>query len=257
MHTVKNMSLLKISNLTVSINQQIILDKFSIEIPKGEIHVIMGPNGSGKSTLANVIAGHKDYTIHNGKILLNNIELLGMSPDEIAKEGLFLAFQYPCEISGVSIANFIRSAVKTKTPTREDFDVRLYYQNLYKNMDLLKINRKFTSRSVNVGFSGGEKKRCEMLQMLMLEPRFCILDETDSGLDIDALMIVANSINKIKSPERSILIITHYQRLLEYIIPDKIHIILEGRIIHSGDQSLALKLESEGYDWARKELSPS
>ena len=242
---------LEIKELNVSIEEQPILKNFSLTIPQGEVHALMGPNGTGKSTLAKVLAGHEDYTVESGDVLLDGESLLGKEVDAIARAGLFLAFQYPMEIPGVSIANFLRAAVKARLPEGEELKAQDFYQNLYEKMDLLKMDRKFTARSVNEGFSGGEKKRCEILQMSLLEPTYCIMDETDSGLDIDALKIVANGINLMRTPQRGILVITHYQRLLNYIVPDKVHIMYDGRIVRSGSKELAKELETKGYDWIK------
>ena len=226
----------------------------NLTIPKGEVHAIMGPNGSGKSTLSKVLAGHEDYEVTSGSAILDGEEILGMKPDAISRLGLFLAFQYPLEVPGVSIANFIRAALQGRLAENETIDAVGYYKDLYGCMDELGIDRKFTSRSVNEGFSGGEKKRCEILQMAMLKPKYCILDETDSGLDIDALKIVAKGVNQMRNPDRGILVITHYQRLLEYIVPDKVHVMWEGGIALTGGKELALELEAKGYDWVREEL---
>jgi Fe-S cluster assembly ATP-binding protein len=246
---------LEIRNLNVSIGEKPILKDFSLIIPKGEVHALMGPNGTGKSTLAKVIAGHEDYTVQSGEILVDGVNIIGMEPDEIARSGVFLAFQYPMEIPGVSIANFIRAALQSRMDNKDDFSAPAYYRDLYAKMDLLEMDRKFTSRSLNEGFSGGEKKRCEILQMAMLEPQYCVMDETDSGLDIDALRIVANGVNVMRSANRGILVITHYQRLLNYIVPDKVHIMWDGRIIQTGDANLAVELDSKGYQWVRDELA--
>ena len=248
------MSYLEIKDLRVKIEEKEILRGLNLNIPKGEVHAIMGPNGSGKSTLSKVLSGHDDYEVTSGSALLDGDEILGMEPDEISRLGLFLAFQYPLEVPGVSIANFIRAALQGRLTGNETVDAVGYYKDLYASMDELGIDRKFTSRSVNEGFSGGEKKRCEILQMAMLKPKYCILDETDSGLDIDALKIVAKGVNQMRNPDRGILVITHYQRLLEYIVPDKVHVMWEGRIAHSGGKELALELEAKGYDWVREEL---
>ena len=248
---------LEITNLNVSIDGQPILKDFSLTIPKGEIHALMGPNGTGKSTLAKVIAGHEDYEVTSGEILLNGESILGKEADEISLAGLFLAFQYPLEIPGVSIANFIRAATQARLPENESINAVEYYKELYEKMDALKIDRKFTARSLNEGFSGGEKKRCEVLQMSMLEPDYCVMDETDSGLDIDALKIVADGVNLMRSPDRGFLIITHYQRLLDYIVPDVVHVMYDGKIVHSGDAELAKELESKGYDWVKDSFVPS
>lgn len=246
---------LKIENLHAKIGDREILRGLNLEIPKGEVHAIMGKNGSGKSTLAKVMAGHPDYEVTGGSVLLDGQPLFEMEePDERARAGLFVAFQYPMEVPGVTIANFIRAARQARLPDGEDLDAIEYYQDLYAKMDSLKIPRNFTSRAVNEGFSGGEKKRCEILQMAMLEPTYAVLDETDSGLDIDALKIVSDGVNALRSPERGLLVITHYQRLLDYIVPDVVHVMVEGRIVTSGDKNLALKLEAEGYDWVEKEL---
>ena len=248
------MNYLEIKDLRAQIEDKEILRGLNLTIPKGEVHAIMGPNGSGKSTLSKVLAGHEDYEVTSGSAILDGEEILGMKPDAISRLGLFLAFQYPLEVPGVSIANFIRAALQGRLAENETLDAVGYYKDLYARMDELDIDRKFTSRSVNEGFSGGEKKRCEILQMLMLKPKYCILDETDSGLDIDALKVVANGINQMRDPNRGILVITHYQRLLEYVVPDKVHVMWEGRIVHTGGKELAFKLEEKGYDWIREEL---
>jgi len=249
------MNELNIESLNVSIDEKQILKNFSLTIPKGEVHTIMGPNGTGKSTLAKALAGHGDYTIDSGSATMDGEDILAMEVDEVSRAGLFLAFQYPIEIPGVSIANFIRAALNSRLPKGEDIDAVAYYTELYSEMERLGIDRKFTSRSVNEGFSGGEKKRCEILQMAMIKPKYCILDETDSGLDIDALKIVADGVNHMRSEDRGILVITHYQRLLNYIVPDYVHIIMEGRIVKSGDKSLALEVEERGYDWIKEEIA--
>jgi Fe-S cluster assembly ATP-binding protein len=213
----------------------------------------MGPNGSGKSTLSKVIGGHPDYEVTQGDIFLDGQSVLGMEPDVRSRAGLFLAFQYPMEIPGVSNANFLRAALQARLPEGEELEATDYYAQLYQKMDSLEMDRKFTARSVNEGFSGGEKKRNEILQMLMLNPKYAILDETDSGLDIDALKIVANGVNASRGPERGFLVITHYQRLLDYIVPDVVHVLVHGRILHTGPKELALELEAKGYDWIAKE----
>ena len=240
------MSLLEIKNLHISIGDKAIVKGFNLTIKPGEVHAIMGPNGTGKSTLAKAIAGHPSYTITEGDVILDGKSILAMQPDERARSGLFLAFQYPSEIPGVSIANFLRAAVQARMAEGEELDASGYYKKLYSKMDLLKIDRKFTSRAVNDGFSGGEKKRCEILQMAMLEPHFALMDETDSGLDIDALRIVADGVNTLRSGRLGILLITHYQRLLDYIVPDFVHVMYDGRIVKSGNKSLALELEAKG-----------
>jgi len=246
---------LKIENLHAKIGDREILKGLNLEIPKGEVHAIMGKNGSGKSTLAKVMAGHPDYEVTGGQVLLDGLNLFEMEePDQRARAGLFVAFQYPMEIPGVTIANFIRAALQARLPEGEELDAVEYYHHLYEKMDMLKIDRKFTSRAVNEGFSGGEKKRCEVLQMAMLNPVYAVLDETDSGLDIDALRIVSEGVNAMRSPERGLLVITHYQRLLDYIVPDVVHVMVDGLIVMSGDKTLAHKLEAEGYDWVEKEL---
>ncbi|ADE54233.1 Fe-S cluster assembly ATPase SufC [Coraliomargarita akajimensis] len=249
------MNQLEIKNLNVSINGQPILKDFSLTIPKGEVHALMGPNGTGKSTLAKVIAGHEDYTVESGEILLDGENILGEEADEISRAGLFLAFQYPMEIPGVSIANFIRAARAARLPEGEEINAVEYYKELYAKMDALKMDRKFTARSLNEGFSGGEKKRCEILQMSMLAPKYCVMDETDSGLDIDALRIVSEGVNLMRAEDRGFLVITHYQRLLDYIVPDVVHVMYDGRIVHSGDAELAKELESKGYDWVKEEFA--
>ena len=245
------MQQLEINNLRVAIGESEIVRDLSLTVRTGEVHAIMGPNGSGKSTLAKVIAGHPDYRVTSGEVLLDGQSLFELGADERARRGLFLAFQYPSEIPGVTIANFLRAAAQSRLPEGEELEATDYYAKLYQKMDLLDIDRSFTSRSVNEGFSGGEKKRCEILQMAMLEPRFAILDETDSGLDIDALKVVAHGVNSLRSPNLGVLLITHYQRLLNYIIPDFVHVMVQGRIVRSGDKELALELEEKGYDWIR------
>ena len=249
------MSTLQIDNLSASVGKEQILNNLNFTLPKGEVHAIMGPNGSGKSTLSKVLAGHPDYQVTGGNACMDGTELLGLNPDEIARLGLFLAFQYPVEVPGVSIANFIRAAIKSRLPEGENIKAVEFYKELYLKMDELGMDRSFTSRSMNEGFSGGEKKRCEILQMSMLNPKYCILDETDSGLDIDALRVVSEGINQMKNPDRGILVITHYQRLIDYIVPDKVHVMWEGRIVRSGDKTLALELEDKGYDWIKEEVA--
>lgn len=246
---------LEIKNLHVSTADKAIVKGVSLTINAGEIHAIMGPNGTGKSTMAKAIAGHPDYTITSGDVLIDGKSILEMESDERSRAGIFLAFQYPSEIPGVSIANFLRAAIQARMSEGEEIDATAYYKRLYQKMDLLKIDRKFTSRSVNEGFSGGEKKRSEILQMAMLEPRFALMDETDSGLDIDALRIVSDGVNHLRGPNLGILLITHYQRLLSYIVPDFVHVMIDGRIVKSGDKSLALELESRGYDWVKQEFA--
>ena len=249
------MSQLEIKNLHVSIGDKEIVKGLSLTIKGGEVHAIMGPNGTGKSTLSKAIAGHPDYTITSGEVLLDGVSILEKEADERARAGIFLAFQYPSEIPGVSIANFLRAALQARLADGEEIDASGYYKRLYAKMDLLKIDRKFTSRAVNDGFSGSEKKRCEILQMAMLEPKVALMDETDSGLDIDALRIVADGVNTMRGPNLGVLLITHYQRLLDYIVPDYVHVMYDGRIVKSGDKNLAHELEAKGYDWIKKELA--
>lgn len=246
---------LKIENLHVSVEGHEILRGMNLEVPKGQVHAIMGPNGSGKSTLAKAIAGHHDYEVTEGAVYLDGVNLLEMSVDERSRAGFFLAFQYPREIPGVSNANFLRAARQARLPKGQEIDAVAFYREMYAKMDGLGMDRKFTGRSVNEGFSGGEKKRNEILQMMMLEPQYAILDETDSGLDIDALKIVAHGVNSMRSPDRSFLVITHYQRLLDYIVPDVVHVLFNGRIIHTGGKELALELEEKGYDWITKDAA--
>ena len=246
---------LSIQNLQASIEDIPILKGVNLEVPRGEVHAIMGKNGSGKSTLAKVMVGHPSYELTGGDVFLDGRSVLGMEPDERSRAGLFLAFQYPMEVPGVTIANFLRAALQARLPEGEDLDAVSYYQRLYSKMDALRIPREFTARSVNDGFSGGEKKRCEILQLAMLEPDYAVLDETDSGLDIDELKVVAEGVNALRAPDRGFLVITHYQRLLNHIVPDVVHVMVDGRIVRSGDKDLALRLEAEGYDWVEKEAA--
>ena len=244
---------LQITNLHATLeNGTEILKGVTLEIPAGEIHAIMGPNGSGKSTLSKVIAGHEAYIPTAGSITLDGQDISEMSIDARSRAGIFLAFQYPNEVPGVSNANFIRAALQARLPKGEEIDAVAYYKHLYAQMDLLEMDRKFTARAVNEGFSGGEKKRNEILQMIMLDPKYCILDETDSGLDIDALKIVAKGVNAMRSANRGMLLITHDQRLLDYIKPDHVHVMAEGRIVKSGGPELALELEEKGYDFLKE-----
>ena len=243
---------LEIKNLVVSVGGKNVVDGLSLAVPAGEVHAVMGPNGTGKSSLSKAIAGHPDYKIESGDVLMNGESLVGLPPDEIARKGFFLAFQYPVSIPGVSIANFIRACLSARLPEGETINAVEYYKELYSKMDELKMSRSFTSRSVNDGFSGGEKKRCDILQMLMLKPKFAILDETDSGLDIDALRIVSEGVNAARSPSIGMLLITHYHRLLEYIKPDKVHVMSGGKIVKSGGAELALKKKKKGYDWIKE-----
>jgi Fe-S cluster assembly ATP-binding protein len=246
---------LLINDLHASVDGIPILKGLSLEVPQGEVHAIMGPNGSGKSTLSKVLAGHEDYAVTGGSVLMDGVDLLALEIDERSRAGFFLAFQYPHEIPGVSNANFLRAARQARMPVGEELDAVAFYREMYAKMDELGMDRKFTGRSVNEGFSGGEKKRNEILQMMMLEPTYAILDETDSGLDIDALRIVAQGVNAMRSPERGFLIITHYQRLLDYIVPDVVHVLHDGQIIKSGKKDLALELEEKGYDWVTQEFA--
>lgn len=246
---------IEISDLKVSIGDQPIIKGLNLTLPKGEVHAIMGPNGSGKSTLAKVLAGHEDYEVTDGKISMDGVDLLEMEADERSRGGLFMAFQYPHEIPGVTNANFIRAALQARLPKGEELDAVAYYKELYAEMDRLEMDRKFTGRAVNEGFSGGEKKRNEILQMAMLKPSYAVLDETDSGLDIDALKVVSEGVNRMRSSERGFLVITHYQRLLDYIVPDVVHVMKDGKIIRSGDKDLALELEERGYDWVLDETA--
>lgn len=248
--------MLSIKNLHAGIEEKDILKGINLEIKAGEVHAIMGPNGSGKSTLASVVAGKDEYEVSDGDIALNGASILEMDPEERAHEGVFLSFQYPVEIPGVSVTNFIKTAINEtrKAKGQEDMPASEMLKLIKEKADLLEMDRKFLSRSLNVGFSGGEKKRNEIFQMAMLEPKLAILDETDSGLDIDALRIVANGVNKLKSKDNAVLVITHYQRLLEYIVPDFVHVLMDGKIVRSGGKELALELEEKGYDWLKEEV---
>lgn len=237
-----------IKDLHAKIGDTEILKGVNLEIPTGQVHAIMGTNGSGKSTLSKVISGHEDYKVTSGSIEMDGKDILGLDVDERSRQGIFLAFQYPMEIPGVSNANFIRAALNARLAEGEELDAVAYYKNLYSKMDALEIDRTFTARSVNEGYSGGEKKRNEILQMSMLEPKYCILDETDSGLDIDALKVVSRGVNSLRTEDRGFLIITHYQRLLDYIKPDVVHVMHDGQIIKSGGPELALELEEQGYE---------
>jgi len=243
---------LNIERLHIAVGDQEIVRGLTLRVPQGEVHALMGPNGSGKSTLAKVLAGHPDYHVTAGKILMDGEDLMELEPDERARRGLFLAFQYPSEIPGVTIANFLRAALQSRLPEGGELEATDYYAKLYEKMELLAMDRSFTSRAVNEGFSGGEKKRTEILQMAMLEPKYAVLDETDSGLDIDALKTVAHGVNSLRGPDLGILLITHYQRLLNYVVPDYVHVMVAGRIVRSGRKELALELEERGYDWARE-----
>ena len=249
------MSSLSIQDLHVRIGEKEIIRGLTLEIPKGEVHAIMGPNGSGKSTLSKAIGGHPDYTVTGGDVLLDGESILGLAPDERARTGLFLAFQYPMEIPGVSNANFLRAALNARQSEGEEIEATDFYARMYEEMDKLEMSRSFTARAVNEGFSGGEKKRNEILQMAMLQPKYAILDETDSGLDIDALRIVSAGVNALRGPSLGALVITHYQRLLDYIVPDVVHVMVKGRIVRSGPKELALELEEKGYDFIREEIA--
>jgi len=249
------MARLKIENLSVSAEDQPILKELNLEIPQGEVHAIMGPNGTGKTTLAYTLMGHPRYSITSGRVSLNGTDLLSLTPEERSKEGIFLAFQYPVAIPGVSVANFLRTAVNAHRKNKNNDDKGipiLEFRNLLsEKMKLLKMDPSMAGRYLNDGFSGGEKKRVEILQMAILEPSIAILDETDSGLDIDALRIVSEGINTLKNKNLGILIITHYQRILNYLNPDVVHVMVDGQILKTGGPSLATKLEKEGYEWLR------
>ena len=247
------MAFLEVKNLKVKIEDKEILKGISLEVNKNEVVALMGPNGSGKSTLAYALMGHPRYQVTNGKIMLNGKDATNAEPDERAKNGLFLSFQYPQEISGVSVSNFLRTALNAKH--EKPISVPDFHKLLQEKMALLKMDKSFALRYVNEGFSGGEKKRAEILQMAVLHPQIAILDETDSGLDIDALKTVANGVNALKGPETGILLITHYQRILNYITPDKVHIVIDGRIVKSGGKELALQVEEKGYDWVRPKVT--
>jgi Fe-S cluster assembly ATP-binding protein len=243
--------MLKIENLRVEIDGQEIVKGLDLEVGEGEIHAIMGPNGSGKSTLANVLMGHPRYEVTGGSITFRGEDVFELEPDERAKLGMFLAFQYPSEVPGVSVANFLRTAVNSVR--EEELSPMDMYRLIQEKMKIMQMDPKFAERYLNEGFSGGEKKRNEILQMLMLEPKLAIMDETDSGLDIDALQVVSKGVNELRGPEFSAIIITHYQRILRYIEPDRVHVMLEGRIVTSGGKELAEQLEDKGYEWVRQE----
>lgn len=247
--------LLQIKDLKASIDNKEILKGLNLEVKHGEIHAIMGPNGSGKSTLANVLTGREIATVTAGTVTYEGKNLLEMSPEERAREGIFLSFQYPIEIPGVSMVNFMKTAINEQRKYRglEPLSASDFLRLMREKKELVEIDSALTNRSVNEGFSGGEKKKNEIFQMAMLEPRLALLDETDSGLDIDALRIVANGVNKIRRPDTSVIVITHYQRLLDYIVPDYVHVLYDGRIVRSAGPELALELEERGYDWIRKD----
>jgi len=247
--------MLKIKNLQVRAEGKDILKGIDLQVGKGEVHAIMGPNGSGKSTLARALSGHPEYEVTGGEVIFDGKDLLEMDPDERAREGVFMAFQYPVEIAGVNNAYFLKAALnaKRKHLGQPELDAIEFMQLIQEKSKLLDINQNMLSRAVNEGFSGGEKKRNEIFQMALLEPKLAVLDETDSGLDIDALKIVAAGVNAMRSPERSIIVVTHYQRLLDYIVPDYVHVLTGGRIVKSGGKELALELEKKGYGWLETE----
>ena len=248
--------MLKIENLQAGIEGQQILKGINLEVKPGEVHAIMGPNGSGKSTLAAVLTGREEYAVTGGSVTFMGKDILALPPEDRAREGIFLAFQYPVEIPGVSSNNFLRTAVNQVRAYKgeEPLDAVHFLKLMREKMALVEINQQLINRSLNEGFSGGEKKKNEIFQMAMLEPILAILDETDSGLDIDALRIVANGVNKLKSKDNATIVVTHYQRLLDYIVPDFVHVLYNGRIVKSGDKSLALELEEKGYDWIKAEV---
>lgn len=248
--------MLHIKNLHAGIEGKDILKGIDLEVNAGEVHAIMGPNGSGKSTLASVIAGKEEFELHQGEIVFEGAEISELDPEERAHKGLFLSFQYPIEIPGVSVTNFIKTAINEtrKAKGLKDMPASEMLKKIKEKADLLEIDRKFLSRSINEGFSGGEKKRNEIFQLAMMEPKLAILDETDSGLDIDALKVVANGVNKLKSKDNAVIVITHYQRLLDHIIPDHVHVLMGGKIVKSGGKELAHELEERGYDWIKEEL---
>jgi Fe-S cluster assembly ATP-binding protein len=248
--------MLEIKNLHAKIGDKEILKGLSLKVKPGEVHAIMGPNGTGKSTLASIIAGKEDYEITAVEVIFNGKDILEMTADARAREGVFLAFQYPVEIPGVSTTNFMKAAVnaKRKHQGQEPIAAKEFLALMNEKRQLVELDKSYLSRSINEGFSGGEKKRNEIFQMAMLDPRLSILDETDSGLDIDALRIVADGVNKLKNKDNAFLVITHYQRLLNYIVPDYVHIMYDGRIVKTGDKSLAIKMEERGYDWIKEEV---
>lgn len=251
--------MLSIKNLHANIEGKEILKGINLEVKPGEVHAIMGPNGSGKSTLASVLAGREEYEVTEGEILFNGKNLLDYSAEDRAREGVFLAFQYPVEIPGVTVTNFMKTALNQIREYRgqEPLDAVSFLGQMKEKMKLVEIDQSLISRSLNEGFSGGEKKRNEIFQMAMLEPKLAILDETDSGLDIDALRIVSNGVNKLKTPDNATIVVTHYQRLLDYIVPDYVHVLYNGKIVKSGSKELALELEEKGYDWIKGESQPA
>lgn len=245
--------MLSIDNLHVSVEGKSILNGINLDVKAGEVHAIMGPNGSGKSTLSSAIAGNESYEIDNGNILFKGENIVELAPEERAHRGIFLSFQYPIEIPGITVTNFIKTSINSNLKARgeKEMSASVMLKKIREKAELLDIDSKFLSRSLNEGFSGGEKKRNEIFQMAMLEPSLSILDETDSGLDIDALKIVANGVNKLKNKNNAVIVITHYQRLLDYIIPDYVHVLHDGKIVKSGDKQLAHELEKKGYDWIK------
>jgi Fe-S cluster assembly ATP-binding protein len=249
--------MLKIDNLQVAVGDKQVLNGLTLEIPTGEVHAIMGPNGSGKSTLAHVLAGRPGYTVTAGSVTLDGIDLLALAPEDRAHEGVFLGFQYPVEIPGVNNVYLLKAALNAlrKHRGQPEVDAFDFLALVREKMKLMRMDEAFLSRGVNEGFSGGEKKRNEILQMLVLEPKLAVLDETDSGLDIDALKVVANGVNTLRSPGRSVVLVTHYQRLLDYVVPDHVHVLVRGKIARSGDKTLALELEKRGYDWVTEEAA--
>lgn len=248
--------MLKIQDLKVEIEGKEIIKGLNLEINKGEVHAIMGPNGAGKSTLSAVIAGREEYEVTGGKIEFEGKDIMDLAPEERAHAGVFLSFQYPVEIPGVSVTNFIKTAINESRKAKglEAMEAKDLLKLMREKQQLLEMDKTFMSRSINEGFSGGEKKRNEIFQMAMLDPKLAILDETDSGLDIDALRIVANGVNKLKGEDNAVMVITHYQRLLDHIVPDFVHVLFDGKIVKSGDKNLALELEDKGYDWIKQEL---
>jgi Fe-S cluster assembly ATP-binding protein len=249
--------MLEVKNLHARIEEKEILKGLNIKVKKGEVHAIMGPNGTGKSTFASILAGKDGYEITEGEMLFEGLEISEMDPSERAHLGMFLAFQYPVEIPGVSTTNFMKAAIneKRKAHGQAPIEAKAFLEMMKEKSKIVELNKEFLTRSINEGFSGGEKKRNEIFQMAMLEPKLCVLDETDSGLDIDALRIVANGVNSLRNSENAFLVITHYQRLLDYIVPDFVHIMYDGKIVKTGDKLLALELEKKGYDWVKSELA--